>query len=62
MWDLWKVLIHSVVDQYGKTDPLVSYFEFTTFEPNGSDWHPNVVEHQRMAEELIPYLRKLQNW
>lgn len=61
-WENWRSLIHTVVDQYGKGDSLVSYFEFTPFEPNGSDWHPNIEEHKRMAEELVPYLKTLMKW
>jgi hypothetical protein len=61
-WEKWRSLIHSVVDQYGKSDPMLSYFEFSAFEPNGSDWHPNVEEHKRMAGELVPFLRDLMNW
>jgi lysophospholipase L1-like esterase len=61
-WEKWQSLVHSVVDQYGNGDSLVSYFEFTPFEPNGSDWHPNVEEHQRMAYELAPFLKNLMKW
>ena len=61
-WGKWRSLIHSAVDQYGKGDPLVSYFEFTPFEPNGSDWHPNVEEHKQMARELTPFLKSLMKW
>ena len=28
----------------------------------GNDWHPNVYQDEKMASELIPYLRKLMNW
>jgi lysophospholipase L1-like esterase len=61
-WDKWKSYLHAVVDKYSKSDPMVSYFEFTAFEPNGSDWHPNVAEHKRMADELVPFLQALMNW
>jgi len=61
-WDKWRSLIHSVVDKYGKGDSLVSYFEFTPFVPNGSDFHPNVGEHKRMTEELVPYIKNLMGW
>ena len=61
-WLKWRRYLHSVVEQFGKQDPQVYYFEFSTFEPNGSDWHPNVAEHSRMADELIPYIRELMDW
>ena len=61
-WEIWKSYIHTVVNSYGKTDPKVSYFEFSPFEPNGSDWHPNVDEHSRMAGELVPFLKNLMVW
>jgi hypothetical protein len=61
-WDKWRSYIHSVVKKYGMSDPYTAYFEFSPFEPNGSDWHPNVEEHKRMAEELIPFMKTLMNW
>jgi hypothetical protein len=61
-WDKWRSLLSSVVNKYKQSDPRISYFEFSTFEPNGSDWHPNVAEHTRMAEELIPFMKTLMNW
>ena len=61
-WERWRSYIHSVVNVYGKADPGVSYFEFSPFEPNGSDWHPNVAEHKKMAEELVPFLKNLMKW
>ncbi len=61
-WERWKSYIHSAVNSFGKTDARVSYFEFSPFEPNGSDWHPNVAEHQRMAQELIPFIKEVMRW
>jgi lysophospholipase L1-like esterase len=61
-WEKWRSLIHSVVNQFERADPMVSYFEFTPFQPNGSDWHPNTEEHKRMANELIPFLKDLMRW
>jgi hypothetical protein len=61
-WPTWQNLIHGVVNQFGKIDKAVHYFEFTPFEPNGSDWHPNVLEHKKMADELIPFLKELMSW
>lgn len=31
-------------------------------EPNGTDGHPSLITHKRMAEELIPVVQKIMNW
>jgi hypothetical protein len=31
-------------------------------ELHGSDWHPNVEEHQKMAGELTAFLKELMKW
>jgi len=28
----------------------------------GADWHPSLAQHQKMADELTAYLKKLMNW
>jgi lysophospholipase L1-like esterase len=28
----------------------------------GNDWHPNIYQDEKMADELTPFLRKLMNW
>ena len=28
----------------------------------GNDWHPNIPQDEKMADELTPFLRKLMNW
>ncbi len=28
----------------------------------GASWHPSKLQHQKMASELLPYLKKLMNW
>lgn len=61
-WPRWQNLVHGVVNEFGKTDANVHYFAFTPFVPNGSDWHPNVAEHQQMAGELVPFIKQLMNW
>lgn len=59
-WFLLQNMIHSVVK--GLQMPDISYFEFSNFIPNGSDWHPNALEHQKMAKELTIYLKSLMRW
>ncbi len=61
-WVTWRNLIHGVVNQFGAVDQSVHYFEFSTMELHGSDWHPNVSEHQKMAGELTSYLKELMQW
>ena len=61
-WGKWKSYMHQIVEEYRKTDNATYYFEFSSFEPNGSDFHPNVKEHDRMANELIPFLKELMKW
>ncbi|MEP7231273.1 MAG: SGNH/GDSL hydrolase family protein [Ginsengibacter sp.] len=54
-----KSYIETVVNTFKKDDKAVHYFAFSTFQMNGSDWHPNVAEHKNMAGELIPFLKSL---
>jgi lysophospholipase L1-like esterase len=61
-WNKTRSYVHLVVDEYKKTDNSTYYFEFSTFEPNGSDFHPNLEQHKNMANELVPFLKKLMNW
>jgi hypothetical protein len=61
-WLKWQNLIHGAVNEFGRTDKDAYYFAFTSFEPSGSDWHPNVEEHKKMSEELIPFLKDLMHW
>ena len=61
-WQTVQNYIHAIVDEFSKQDTLVNYFEFSPFEMHGSDWHPNVTEHQGMSEELAPYLKNLMKW
>jgi lysophospholipase L1-like esterase len=61
-WEKWKSLLHATMNETGKDIKELYYFEFGTFEPNGSDYHPNIPEHMKMADELIPYLKNLMNW
>ena len=38
-------------------------FTFQTGELGyGASWHPSKLQHQKMAGELLPFLRKLMNW
>ncbi|MBY0482513.1 MAG: hypothetical protein K2Q21_14245 [Chitinophagaceae bacterium] len=59
-WILLQKMTHRVVNENVNHD--IYYFEFSSFIPNGSDWHPNTIEHQRMATELTSFLRSLMKW
>jgi hypothetical protein len=61
-WNAIRNYIGSIVTEFSRNDQHTAYFEFTPFEMHGSDWHPNVEEHQKMAEELIPYIKDLMRW
>ncbi len=61
-WERTQSYIHTAYNELSKNDPKVNYFEFSPFEPEGSDWHPTVDQHMNMAEELTPFIKKLMNW
>lgn len=49
--------------QQGDTE--VYRFDFTPHDGSlgyGADWHPSMRQHEKMANELTPYLKKLMNW
>lgn len=48
-----------------KGDKQVYRFDFTPQTGSlgyGASWHPSLQQHQQMAAELLPYLRKLMEW
>lgn len=61
-WITNQSYISNIVNQFSKTDNSAFYFALSPIQMNGADWHPNVVEHKKMAAELIPEIRKLMNW
>lgn len=58
----WQHYVHAVVDSVSKTDKEVYYFEFNPLELHGSDWHPNLAEHQALSADLVTYVKKLMSW
>ena len=48
-----------------KGDKEVYRFDFS-FQTGdlgyGASWHPSKLQHQKMARELLPFLRKIMNW
>ena len=61
-WRKWKEDVITVVNQRRATDPKVYFFGISNFELHGSDWHPNLDEHQKVSAELVPFLRDLMAW
>lgn len=48
-----------------KGDKEVFRFDFIPQDGSlgyGASWHPSKKQHQKMAAELLPYLRRLMNW
>ena len=64
---------NTIVDKEGRVksvkkpvgDKNVYRFDFT-FQTGdlgyGASWHPSKLQHQKMAGELLPFLKKLMNW
>ena len=62
----------SVVDKKGKVkkarkqgDKEIYRFDFSFQKGDlgyGASWHPSKLQHQKMAKELLPFLKNLMNW
>ena len=61
-WLKFQSHVLAVANHFKETDKSVYYFKYSPFEPNGSDWHPNIKEHQQNAGELIPFIKKITGW
>jgi hypothetical protein len=61
-WERWRKYIRAIVDVSKKSDPEIYFFEFSNYELNGSDYHPNLEQHKKMADELVPFLKGLMSW
>ena len=64
--EIARHLLNEVTVEAQKSgDKQVYRFDFTPQTGNlgyGSDWHPSLLQHQKMAAELTAYLRSLMNW
>lgn len=64
--EIARRLLDEVTAEARKTgDKEVYRFDFTPQDGHlgyGSDWHPSIWQHQKMAAELTAYLRSLMNW
>lgn len=55
----------TVDDAHKQGDAEVYRFDFTPHDGSlgyGADWHPSMRQHEKMANELTPFLKKLMNW
>ena len=48
--------------QEKENDAKISVFEFSKSYNKGCDWHPSREDHVAMAEELLPFYRKIMSW
>ena len=60
--DKISITRQAVTDHFKNTGEDIYYFKFSPFDPHGSDGHPNIKEHEQMANELIPFIKKINNW
>ncbi|MBX3256552.1 MAG: hypothetical protein KF862_20620 [Chitinophagaceae bacterium] len=54
--------IKAVTNHFKGADKQVYYFDFGIIDSNGSDWHPNIKEHEQMAAALLPFIKKITGW
>jgi lysophospholipase L1-like esterase len=54
--------VKAVTHYFAASYKNVFYFYFGHLDSNGSDWHPNIKEHQQMAGVLIPFIKKITGW
>ena len=61
--DICKRILNEVTEEAHKAgDKQVYRFDFTPQNGSlgfGTDWHPSLQRHQKMADELTPFLREL---
>ncbi|HEX2395227.1 MAG TPA: SGNH/GDSL hydrolase family protein [Bacteroidales bacterium] len=61
-WRTFRNYVKASVEVFAKTDDKVYYFHFTPVIFDGCEDHPVVVEHQQLANELVPFIKQLMNW
>ncbi|HSZ72627.1 MAG TPA: SGNH/GDSL hydrolase family protein [Cytophagaceae bacterium] len=56
--------VQNVVTEINKAgDQLVYYVNLATqIAPYGEDWHATIVSQQKMADQLMPFLKEITNW
>lgn len=58
----FQAYVKAVTNHVSQGDNRVYYFYFGRIDSNGSDWHPNLKEHEQMAEVLLPFVKKVAGW
>ena len=60
-----KGILDRICKDFNKKDKEIYRFDFS-FQTGdlgyGASWHPSKKQHEKMASEMLPYLRKLMNW
>lgn len=59
---LFQNLVTAVTNHFKNRDKQVYYFAYQPLTFNGSDWHPNVKEHEQMAAELLAFVKQILKW
>lgn len=54
--------VKAVTNHFVNSDKGVHYFYFGIIDTNGSDWHPDLKEHEQMAEWLLPFVKRVARW
>lgn len=54
--------ITAVTRHFKSIDKNVFNFYFGRIDANGSDWHPNLPEHEQMAATLLPIVKEVTGW
>jgi lysophospholipase L1-like esterase len=57
----YLLVIVQYLNQVEKDD-RIHLFSFAGFYNHGCTGHPDQAEHQRMAEELLPFFKRTMNW
>jgi len=61
-WEKYQSHVKAAYSKISHIDKNVFYFAFSPFQPDGSDWHPNVSQDRKMADELISFIKKITSW
>jgi Carbohydrate esterase 2 N-terminal/GDSL-like Lipase/Acylhydrolase family len=62
MANKFQTHVKAVTNHFAASDKHVYYFYFGTLDCHGSDWHPNIKEHEQMAGVLIPFIKEITKW
>lgn len=60
-----RTVLDRICADANKTDKNIYRFDFSFQKGDlgyGASWHPSMLQHRKMAAELLPFLRKLMNW